>query len=236
MRGVLRRLVGPRKRVLFGPLKGLVSDGSLASTLGIYELHVQEVIQRYLSSGDVFYDVGGHHGYFALLASKLVGSSGRVYVFEPLVANRLIIANLVSANARHNCTVLPFAVSDKVGPASLFLQADDAQPSLVATSDACVHVDTITLDDFGSNHPAPTLVKVDVEGAEEMVLRGAKGLLSGERAAIWIVEVHSVAFEGAVRKIFHQHAYRVDELEPGPAPDRIRRARHLVATPLRTPR
>lgn len=226
---MIGRVVGDRRRVLFGPLKGLVCDEALASILGIYELHVQEAIQRHLAPGGIFYDVGGYHGYFSMLASRLVGSAGRVYVFEPLAENRSTLAGLVSANNCHNCVLLPLVISDKVGSACLFLQTHHSTPSLVTPSASSVLVEATTLDDFVSTHPSPTLVKLDVEGAEEMVLRGSKKLLSAELPPTWIVELHTETMEEAVRQVFGQHGYRVEELEPAGQHSGSGKPKHIVA-------
>jgi FkbM family methyltransferase len=113
-------------------------------------------------------------------ADLLRGFAGRVYLFEPLAENRSTIADPTSANNCHNCMLLPLVISDGVGSACLFLQADHSTPSLVPTSPSSVPVEAATLDDLVSTHPWPTLVKLDVQGADEMVLRGSAKMLSAE--------------------------------------------------------
>src|SRR5216683_2563800 len=55
--------------------------------IGNYELDVQHALKRLLRPGDVFYDIGANAGFFSLLATKLVGPTGRVVSFEPLPEN-----------------------------------------------------------------------------------------------------------------------------------------------------
>lgn len=228
VRAGLNRLIGDRRRVLLGPLRGAVCEEDLEKVLGIYELHVQEMFKTILKEGDVVYDVGGHHGYHSLLASKLVGNIGKVYVFEPLPENRDAIARVVSANDCGNCTVLSIAVSDTIGRTPLFFGTNDSQPSLLARPGGSLMVETTTLDDFASRHRRPNLVKVDVEGAEYAVLLGARQLLATDPPITWVVELHTREVREPVRRVFDRNGYRVEELTPA-----VRRphssVRHIIA-------
>jgi FkbM family methyltransferase len=228
VRAALKRLIEDHRRVLLGPLRGAIYEEDLEKVLGIYELHVQRILKATLSRGKVVYDVGGHHGYHSLLASKLVGDSGKVYTFEPLPENQDVITRILSANGCGNCTVLPVAVSDKIGRTPLFLGADDSQPSILTRPGGSLMVDTTTLDDFASTHQRPNLVKVDVEGAEYEVLLGARQLLATSPPITWVVEVHTSETREAVRSLFHHNGYWVEELTP-PVQRSHSSVRHLVA-------
>src|SRR4030095_2325560 len=54
---------------------------------GLYEMDLQRAIARELAAGNVFYDVGANAGFFTVLAAKVVGSTGRVFSFEPVESN-----------------------------------------------------------------------------------------------------------------------------------------------------
>jgi FkbM family methyltransferase len=228
VRAALRRLIGNQRRVLLGPLRGVVCDQNLEKLLGIYELQVQKMLQTTLRPGDVVYDVGGHHGYHSLLASKLVGDRGKVYIFEPLPENRKKIAGVVSANNCSNCTVVPVAVSDRIGRTPLFLGTDDSQPSILTKPGSSLMVETTTLDDFAARHRRPSLVKVDVEGAEYAVLRGARRLLATDPPISWVIELHTSEVRESVERLFDHSRYRVEELMPA-----VQRShsnvRHIIA-------
>ena len=228
VRAVLRRFLQQRRRVFLGPLRGWVCEGNLENVLGIYELHVQQVFHTTLMQGDVVYDVGGHHGYQSLLASKLVGDTGQVYVFEPLPENRDAIARVVSANGCRNCSVVGAAVSDRVGRTPLFLGINDTQPSLLTEQGLSVIVETTTLDGFASGHRRPTLVKIDVEGAEHLVLLGARHLLETDPPITWVIELHTSAIREPVRRIFDYHRYHVEDLPPV-IPRPSSGIRHIIA-------
>ena len=228
VRAALGQVFGNRRRVLLGPLRGAVSDGSLEKVLGIYELHVQELLQATLMKGDVFYDVGGHHGYYSLLASRRVGHTGSVYVFEPLPENREILAHVLSANDCGNSTVVAAAVSDMVGRRPLFFGNDDSQPSILTRSGDALMVESTTLDEFACRHPRPNVVKVDVEGAEYEVLLGAQELLATDPPITWVIELHTEEVREPVRMALARHGYRVEELTPVVRRPRST-VRHIVA-------
>jgi FkbM family methyltransferase len=229
VRAVLRRLIKDERRVVLGQLRGWICEGNLDNVLGIYELHLQGVLQAILMEGHVVYDVGGYHGYHSLLASKLVGNAGKVYIFEPLPENQDSIARVLSANDCGNCTVLPVAVSDRTGRTSLFFGTDDSQPSILTRPGGSLMVETTTLDEFASRHRRPNLVKVDVEGAEYAVLLGARQLLATDPPITWVIELHTNEVREPVRSILEQHGYRVEELVP-PVSRRHSSIRHIIAT------
>ena len=87
---------GKRKlRVRSGPGKGLVFElnprWETRMWEGDHELAAQQVLQRGLQPGSVFYDVGANVGFYSIIAARLVGTAGHVYAFEP-VPDRLSAA------------------------------------------------------------------------------------------------------------------------------------------------
>jgi FkbM family methyltransferase len=230
---VVRRTVGKRPRVIAGPLGGLRFAGGLAQLLGIYELHIQEAILAHLGRGDVFYDVGGHYGYFSLLGGRRVGPSGQVYTLEPLPENAAKIEQALAANRIGNITLLPVAAADRAGVAELHLTADgnSTTPSLLGSAhDRVLRVPTTTLDALRAERRAPALIKLDVEGAESLVLQGAQEVLAQRPAPAWIVEIHSAENDRDVRRIFAEHGYHLRSLvsyarNKGPYPRHIFAAR-----------
>ncbi len=77
-----------------------------------YESHVTALISNLLQKGDVFLDLGANIGYFSLLASFLLGNSGKVIVFEPNPQNLQLIYASILKNKVSNITVYPYAASD----------------------------------------------------------------------------------------------------------------------------
>lgn len=83
--------------------------------LGLSERAVQDALVEHLQRGGVFWDVGAHAGFMALLADRLVGPEGRVDCFEPIAANIAVLERNLDANkARKNIHQL--ALADETGP------------------------------------------------------------------------------------------------------------------------
>lgn len=147
-----------------------------------------KLLARTLRPGSTFVDVGANVGFHSLLAAQLVGAAGRVFAVEPAPwALRLLEANVW----RHRApvVVLPFAAADRPGRAIL-AQADDHRSGAhLVAGDAAggVEVETRPLDALVAQGGAD-VIKVDVEGAEPLVLRGAAGLLARSPRAVVVVE------------------------------------------------
>ncbi|HEX6367302.1 MAG TPA: FkbM family methyltransferase [Longimicrobium sp.] len=152
-----------------------------------------------LPPGGTFVDVGANWGYFTLVAAHAVGPTGRVVALEPDPRMHAELAANLARNGTRNVTALAVAASDRAGRATLsgYAEADRNRgvSSLVAApaGDApSFAVRTMTLDDLLDEQGIDSvdLVKVDVEGAEELVVRGmARGLAEGRYRRI-LVELH----------------------------------------------
>lgn len=174
-----------------GLLFELSAGWEIAMWEGSYEREVQEIFKTHLSSVDVLYDVGANVGYFSCAAALL---GAQVYAFEP----NAVWAAILLQHARMNhlesaIELIPTAASSQKGTVFLF-QPDECcghPNSRVVEQDGggCTQVDTTTLDDFVTSHPAPTVCKVDVEGYETEVLRVAEDLFSRVRPCL-VCEIH----------------------------------------------
>lgn len=152
-----------------------------------------------LRPGGTFVDVGANWGYFTLVAAHAVGPGGRVLALEPDPRMAAELRANVARNGIRHVTVEEAAASVGEGQAVLAGYAEGDRnrgvSSLVArpTGDAASFVvRTAALDDLMDAHgiPSADLVKVDVEGAEEMVLRGmARGLAAGRYRRV-LLELH----------------------------------------------
>ena len=177
---VLPRLAYP---VVTGPLRSSrFILGSMAGEGGggsVYfnkmEPEQAEAMLRELKEGDVFFDIGANVGYYSILASRLVGSSGSVVACEPVIRNLEFLQRHVVMNKADNVRVLAFACSNANGTARFSLGPNSAMGQLVAEgSNADVLVPTITLDNIAQELDlSPDVVKIDVEGAELKVLNVA---------------------------------------------------------------
>jgi FkbM family methyltransferase len=161
---------------------------------GYYELREELLLRLVLRGGDYFIDIGANVGTFSLLAAGIVGPFGRVYSYEPnpVVAEMLktsatmnwmherLFVSTSAVGERAGSAVLKFN-SSRMGGASL---VEDVQLSTSTASNAyldelkTVEVSVVTLDsEFPCDLPIKFL-KIDAEGYEISVLRGADRLLS----------------------------------------------------------
>jgi FkbM family methyltransferase len=167
---------------------------------GCYEPSTTELIRGLLGAGMVFADVGANIGYFSLVAASKVGAGGVVHAFEPVDALRERLAGHAQRNGMRQVAIHAEAVTDSCGEVALYQSAWDDNSGLASLVPGAARQGTptwvpgITLDEvFGAGVSPPHLVKVDVEGAEESVFRGAAGLLSRDAAPVLVFESRNLA-------------------------------------------
>jgi len=156
-----------------------------------------DFLSRFLRPGMTVLDVGAHHGYYALLASRRVGSSGRVFAFEPSPRERRKLGWHLRWNRCSNVEMIAAAVGAHVGKAELFVAAgretgcNSLRLPAVRGAPKKVSVPVDTLDDFLSRRGVEHVdfLKLDVEGAELSALRGAQNLFSRSPRPVVLVEV-----------------------------------------------
>jgi FkbM family methyltransferase len=166
------------------------------------ENYEQELVslEKFLSSGSVFIDVGANMGIYTLVASRLVGRAGSVIAFEPSVQSFPLLKQNIALNDLTNVLALPVALSHETGRATLYHGPDPVCNSLGKHpswhSDA-EEVSTDSLDNVVKRTSLNRLdlIKIDVEGAEELVLRGALKVLTSMRPVI-IFEINPGACAG----------------------------------------
>jgi FkbM family methyltransferase len=177
--------------LLFNSFGGLVSRG-----LGNVEPEVQTVLADLLGPGDVFYDVGANIGYFTIIGARLVGPSGRVVAVEPQPEALRRLRHNLALNGFDNVTVVEAAVADEESYADLVVSQEEIlEEAALAGARAPdlprIRVRMTTLDQLrAADLPAPTLVKLDIEGAEVRALNGMVETLRRDRPAI-VCEVHT---------------------------------------------
>ena len=155
-----------------------------------------------LKPGHVFFDVGAHHGWVSMWTLPLVGKEGKVFSFESSPANLSVLEWHRTSNKFSQWEIVPKAVSDVESEEEFFLVDTGDSPMNSLTTGAPgtpfmngrdirkISIPTISLDTFCSeNNLKPNLVKIDVEGAELLVLRGASKLLN-QSCPIIILAVH----------------------------------------------
>jgi FkbM family methyltransferase len=195
-------------------LRFAARDVSGAFAEGTYEMPIQQALARCLKSGDVFYDVGANVGFFSILAGWLVGAGGSVHAFEPVPSNADTIGRNLRLNGLSNVQVHSVAVSEASGQQELLIsrhRGGAALASAVATVPDVtgkIVVPTVAIDDLieQCKAPPPTMIKVDVEGAELNVLRGMHRTLRTHRPVL-LYEV-----DDAEPAVMHTRWNELDEL------------------------
>ncbi len=142
-----------------------------------------------VATGSTVLDVGANIGFFSLYFARWVGPEGRVIAIEPETRN---IASLRRRVARAEMsgvvTCIHAAAADRSGQVRLAL--NPGHPGDHHLADNGEPVAAVVLDELAADDPRPvTLIKIDVQGAESMVLAGAHRLIRRHRPAIF-VEVH----------------------------------------------
>ena len=201
--------------ILQGRLRGkkwIVGSGNHGCWLGSYELDKQQVFGRTVTPGSVVFDLGGHVGFYTLLASEAVGSTGRVFVFEPVPRNLFYLKKHLELNHTSNVTVLEVAVSDKSGTVS-FEEGPSSSMGRIALEGELL-VRTVVLDELISRRelPAPDYMKIDIEGAELSALHGARSMLARAHPTIFLATHGSDVHQGCCR-LLHSLGYQLEPID-----------------------
>jgi FkbM family methyltransferase len=153
---------------------------------GVYEPETVSWFRGELAAGMTVLDIGAHVGQYSLIAAAQVGPAGRVHSFEPNPVSHARLSANVALNQYRNIALHRLAVSDRSGEATLYLPRHDnlgeaslqpCQPGMQEEKVRCVTLDEwAETADLGS--PARLdLIKIDVQGLEGKVLRGAQNTL-----------------------------------------------------------
>ena len=171
------------------------------------------------------WDVGAHRGYATLIAAREVSAPESVVAVEPSSLNRWYLTRHLRWNGLDRVRILPCALWGEDGRSTIggsggsvaFVLGEGREEVPVRSGASLVERDGI---------PPPTFLKVDVEGAEADVLRGAENLLGSHLVAV--VSVHSRRALDGVREVLTRRGFRIHEssrlrelraLEEGKWPD-----------------
>jgi FkbM family methyltransferase len=149
-------------------------------------------LNEFVPSGSLVIDVGANVGFFSLRFARWVGDGGQVISIEPEDRN---YNSLISALKREGLLsrVHPLKAVAAAGPGATFLEINPLHPAdhKLSLDGTGLPVTAVTLDDLVRDNRdlRPALVKIDVQGAEMMVLKGAAGILKDAGPALFI-ELH----------------------------------------------
>jgi FkbM family methyltransferase len=162
-----------------------------------YEKENVVFIKSCCNKGMTVIDVGAHLGLISVIIGKIIGSSGRVYSFEPTPATFKELKRIVKLNGLTDIAeCINEAVSEKEGELTFFISETEGSNSnsLVNRSDLnreSYSVKSVSIDKFSENRNLNKidLIKIDAEGVELAVLKGAKNVLLKFRPKV-ILAIH----------------------------------------------
>jgi FkbM family methyltransferase len=188
---------------------------------GTYEPEITNLVLRTLRPGDLAFDIGANAGYFTLLMAGIVGGTGQVHAFEP---NPKLVSTLKESVAMNSYEERVFVNSVAVGATTqhqleFFVSQlpensgiSSLKPHLWGIAGGAyanhkILVDTTTLDEYVRAHGIRRcdLVKIDVEGAEDDVVRGMSIVLERLQPQIIICETSA---SGTADELLRQNGYR----------------------------
>lgn len=226
VRSLLPRSVR-RQRIWAGPLRGHSIVTSWhdypAAILGRTEHPLLEWFAAKVRPGETWIDVGGHYGYTAVALSRLVGRSGRIFVFEPTISTAGYLSQTRLVNDLPQLTVLPFALAN--GADGLELRG---LPVVRGMVDSTIHssdwTETVIMTRFDWLWPQIFGderqihgIKIDVQGMEGEVLMGMLNSLRVCRPKL-VVEFHRGVDRDMLLRTIQMAGYskRATPIEPLP--------------------
>ena len=176
-------------------VEGVTFDFWIADRSGRnwYDLHCTDPIwlemrfmrERLIMPDDVVFECGSHHGCSALLLASWVGKDGKVVCFEALPDNFKILKRNIELNRLTNVILEMKAVGSERGK----IKISNESNSSVVLAGKGAEVELTCLDEYHYYHP--TVLKIDVEGFEVQVLKGARRILS--KLPKLAIEIHTEA-------------------------------------------
>ncbi|MEQ1618750.1 MAG: FkbM family methyltransferase [Terricaulis sp.] len=166
----------------FEPLEG---DSIIAQSVrdtGTYEPEILAAFELFLRPGDTFVDVGANFGWHSVHAARIVGSAGKVFAFEPVPYIAEVLERNCRRNGFNNVEVHRIALGARQAQVKMALNSENPGGGCVADF-GTLPVHMFALDQVIAD-ARPTLIKIDVEGHEMEVLRGANRTLDAEPVVV----------------------------------------------------
>jgi FkbM family methyltransferase len=179
--------------------------------LGTTEKPLLEWFAANVQAGETWLDVGAHYGYTAIALSRLVGATGRVFAFEPVLETAGCITRSRELNGFEQLTVVPMGLGRCPSVSVLDL------PTIRGMADSTIErkawserILTVSLDSLwpslSGGNPEIHGIKIDVQGMEFDVLRGMQALLRRWSPKL-VVEFHRGVDRGEILQLLRDCGY-----------------------------
>jgi FkbM family methyltransferase len=205
------------RRLWLDPVSHL---GSTVMREGRYEVALESVLNLLLRKGDAYFDVGANEGYFAVLAAL---RGAQVLAFEPQSRLIPVIEENLRLNGIEGVTIVNAALADKRGHLTLSLAPDvnNGASSFHHRSWFSGDKETVRVETLDTSLPAGRhrLIKIDCEGAERIILAGARQALRDQRFEFMVIDYHShiVGPQAAIDidRLLRENGYLLTQLQSG---------------------
>jgi len=176
-----------------------LDDDGISKDLYLYkerEKFATEYLKSFIEEGDVIIEIGANIGYYVLLESK-IAKKGKIFAFEPMPFSRKLLTMNVKLNSVENVEIYPFAIGDQNGEQDFYIYKEinfsgfnlNPNGNLVST----IKVRAMTLDNFIEKYlgdTLPTVLRMDVEGFEYNVIKGAMNTIKNCNKLRIFMEIH----------------------------------------------
>ncbi len=198
---------------------------------GDFEPACTFLLTKLIKKGNIAFDIGANFGWYSCHFAQLVGETGKVHIFEPTNAIEGLKKNLILNQFEARCILNQVALAEKEGVETLFI------PQKLGTAFASFHehsygngdskisVPVKKLDDYVIANKIEKIdfIKIDVEGAEYLVLKGAKNVLKNYSPVIMmeLYDGHTKYFSYSPEEVINYikdldyHLYEINDKEIG---------------------
>jgi FkbM family methyltransferase len=159
----------------------------------IMTIHEDDIITRFTpKEGDIVIDIGAHIGLYTIISSKRVGAQGKVVAIEAHPSNFEMLNRNIKLNQLTNVIPLNYAVYSKETKLKLYNNYSIMHERIGEPTTKFVEANANTLDYILQQQQVIHVnwIKIDVEGAELEVLKGASNVLSKSKDIALLIEVH----------------------------------------------
>jgi FkbM family methyltransferase len=207
-------------QLLIDPKHDTGVERSLHDT-GTYEKGMLHFLKENLGQGDVFVDVGANIGLLSLHASKFVGATGKVLAFEAHPETAKILQENKKLNQNQTIQIYPIALGADIGKVMIYddMELNRGGASLVRNgknSGGGIEAEMIRLDDVLEEDIIPRIIKIDVEGYELNVLKGAVKTIQIAKPILLIEASNKKEDNAAIISFLNQiHPYKIYKFQKG---------------------
>jgi len=193
--------------------KWIYGSGAHSQWLGIHEVGKKKLFEKTIKPGSIVYDIGANVGIYTIISSILCGEAGKVYAFEPVPHNLKYLKKHIELNHLINVTVIGAAVSSTNG--KIFFEDNGDHCTSHISSEGGMEVDCVSLDYFvfEKQNTPPDYIKIDVEGAEDLVIQGAQKTITEYKPEIFLA-THGLEKDQICRKQLKDLKYKIRSI-PG---------------------